>query len=143
MVNDMYKFNCLQLFDTLRVTAPKSLEKISVVSGDASQLKLGLSEEDMKRLSNVSIIFHAAASVRFDDPLKTAILLNTRGTRELMEVALNFKQLKALVHVSTTYSNPDILNIEEKIYPPHGNWRKMIQIAETFDVETLDSLGAK
>lgn len=142
-MGSILNFNCFQLFDTLRVTDPKSFDKINVVSGDASQLKLGICEEDMKRLSNVSIIFHAAASVRFDDPLKTAILLNTRGTRELMEIALNFKQLEALVHVSTTYSNPDILNIKEKIYPPHGDWRKMIQIAETFDVETLDCLGAK
>jgi fatty acyl-CoA reductase len=35
----------------------------------------------------VSIVFHAAATVRFDDPLKSAVLLNTRGRREIMMTA--------------------------------------------------------
>lgn len=55
---------------------------------------LGLSDTDRQKLvDNVNVIFHVAASVRFDDPLKYAILLNTRGTREVAQLALDTKNL--------------------------------------------------
>lgn len=55
----------------------------------------GLADEDRKMLiENVSIIFNGAASVRFDDPLKGAILMNTRATREIIYLALEMKKLE-------------------------------------------------
>lgn len=45
--------------------------KISAVVGDITIPQLGLSEEHRQLLiDNVSIVFHSAASVKFDDPLK-------------------------------------------------------------------------
>jgi fatty acyl-CoA reductase len=65
------------------------------VTGDCAELGLGLSETDRQMLEdNVSIVFHAAATVRFDDPLKSAVLMNTRGTREVMMILRNMKNLK-------------------------------------------------
>lgn len=52
---------------------------------------------------------------RFDDDLKDAVLLNTRGTHELLKIAENLKHLQALIHVSTTFINPDKKVIEEKV----------------------------
>lgn len=43
---------------------------------------------------NVSVVFHAAATVRFDEPLRNAVLLNTRGTRELLALAKDMTNLK-------------------------------------------------
>lgn len=58
-------------------------------------LGLGINTEDQQLLINeVSIIFHLAATVRFDDPLKDAVLMNTRGTRELVVLAKKMKNLK-------------------------------------------------
>lgn len=55
---------------------------------------LGLSKADREKIINeVSIIYHVAASVRFDDPLKDAVLLNMRGTREVCQLALETKNL--------------------------------------------------
>ncbi|KAJ8973655.1 hypothetical protein NQ317_002929 [Molorchus minor] len=65
---------------------------------------------------------HAAASVRFDDFLKDAILLNTRGTRDVANLALEMENLAAFMHISTTYCNTDKQVVEEKIYPPHADW---------------------
>ena len=45
--------------------------------------------------------------MRFDDPLTKAILLNTRGTREVVYLANEVKNLDVLIHVSTTYCNTD------------------------------------
>lgn len=91
------------------------LDKIIPVKGDVMSLGLGLSTADLQMLCNVSVIFHVAASVRFDDPLKDAILLNTRGTREVFRFGQSLKNLCVMMHVSTTYSNPDRYVIEEKV----------------------------
>lgn len=50
---------------------PNYKEKIIAVEGDLTADNLGLSEVDRKILrENVNIIFHSAATVRFDEPLK-------------------------------------------------------------------------
>lgn len=83
--------------------------------GDCMQLRLGMSPEDIQRLRNVSVVFHLAASVRFDDPLKDAILTNVLSTRELFELCLGMKALRAVVHVSTAYSNPEQTQVDERV----------------------------
>jgi len=84
-----------QLFDRLRESDPASLQKIVPIPGDGLELNLGISEENRRILQeNVSFVYHAAATVRFDDPFRTAVLLNTRGTRECVDLAKGMKKLK-------------------------------------------------
>ena len=65
------------------------------MTGDCAEIGLGLSATDRQILEEtVSVVFHGAATVRFDDPLKSAVLLNTRSTREIMMIARNMKNLK-------------------------------------------------
>lgn len=116
---------------------PNAFEKVVPIEGDASKLALGISPTDRELLKNVSIIVHASASVRFDDPLSEAIFTNLRSTREIIDLALTLPKLVAFVHVSTAYSNVDYKVIEEKVYPPHGDWKKAINIAETMDSEVF------
>ena len=130
----------LPLFGPIRKMMPETLQKLVAISGDVLELRLGMSKSDIERIKNVSVVFHSAASVRFDDPLKYAVLMNTRGTREVMELALNFANLKAVVHVSTTYSNPDHKVVEEMLYPPAADWRKTIEICEKLDEDQLNVL---
>lgn len=80
---------------------------------------------------------------RFDDPLKYAIILNTRGTREVIRFAETLTNLKVLVHVSTTYCNLKSKTVKEEIYPALCDWKSAIKIAETLDPFTLDILGQK
>ncbi|EDS42239.1 conserved hypothetical protein [Culex quinquefasciatus] len=131
------------LFDKVREMHPENIQKIVPICGDCSELKLGLDEESLKRMENVQFVFHAAASVRFDDPLEKAILLNTRGTREVIHWATTLKSLKAVVHISTTYSNPEIFEIEERIYPAKMDWRKAIEMAENVDSEVFQTMSQK
>lgn len=102
-------------FERARQEQPAAFTKIVPISGDCQELGLGISSEDMEKIKNVTLVFHSAASVRFDDHLKTAILLNTRGTHELVKIATKLKKLKAFVHISTTYSNPDRITVEERV----------------------------
>lgn len=63
--------NCLQLFDKLKEMNPDFHKKILPVVGDILEPGLGLSTADVQRLSaEVSIVFHSAATVKFDEPLK-------------------------------------------------------------------------
>lgn len=94
-------------------------------------------------MQNVSIVIHASASVRFDDPLKDAILTNVRSTYEMIQLCLTLKNLDAFVHISTAFCNADFKVIEEKIYPAHGDWRTTLKLVDTMDDLTLNTLTAK
>lgn len=130
------------VYDRLRLEAPERLERVHGVDGDVCELGLGLSADAVQRMADVSMVFHSAASVRFDDPLHEAVIMNTRGTRELMHFAEGLQQLRCVVHVSTTYCNPHVRSVYEHVYPPNGDWRAVVRLAET-QPELLDTLTAK
>lgn len=52
------------------------------------------SKEREKIMSEAEIMFHCAATVRFDESLKKAVLLNVRGTKLMLELAKECKNLK-------------------------------------------------
>lgn len=128
----------LEIFDVLRIKYPDFAEKLVPIAGDVSELDLSLSESSKKLMKNVSIIFHSAASVRFNDSLKYAVLMNTRGTREIMNFAESLPKIKVVMHVSTTYSNVYLQTVEEKIYPAVADWKKTIEICEKIEENQID-----
>ncbi|XP_023936984.2 fatty acyl-CoA reductase 1-like [Bicyclus anynana] len=132
-------------YDRLRRERPGVFEsKVYFVAGDCSEIGLGLSEEDRTLIVNrTQIIFHVAASVRFDDPLKVAANLNLRGTREMIELAKEVQNLECFVHVSTTYCNTNRDPIEEILYPPLADWRETLEICESLDDKTVNILSPK
>ncbi|XP_012288416.1 fatty acyl-CoA reductase 1 [Orussus abietinus] len=134
----------LPLFDKLREQKPSSFEKLIPVTGDVSEEGLGLPAVERRVLiERVSIIFHVAASVRFDDSLKDAIFLNTRSTRDVCILAASMKHLETLVHVSTTYSHTDKPVVKEELYPADVDWKKTIKVAENLDDHVLRILTSK
>ncbi|XP_034234668.1 fatty acyl-CoA reductase 1-like [Thrips palmi] len=132
------------LFEPLLKKQPEAAGKLHAVVGDCSQLRLGLSDVDEAMLvDKVSYVFHAAATVRFDDPLKEALLLNTRGTREVVDLCRRMKRLEVLQYVSTTYCFTNEAVLKEQHYPTELDWRTMVRLAETEDKYTLDCLTHK
>lgn len=99
----------------LKENNPDILDKMVAVEGDVGILGLGISSEARELLKDVSVVFHSAASVRFDDILQSAIILNTRGTHETVKFALTLNHLASFVHISTTYCYPDQRFIDEKV----------------------------
>ena len=84
---------------------------------------LGLSDNDRIELrEEINVVFHTAASIKFDDELSKAITMNVCGTKELMELAKGMENLESFVHVSTCYSHCQFRTevIQEKIYPPES-----------------------
>lgn len=45
-------------------------------------------------MNNISIVFHSAATVRFNDPLKVTIETNMIGTRKIINLCDRMKNLK-------------------------------------------------
>ena len=61
-----------QLFDRVReIHGARLMSKLVPLKGDIAEENLGLSDEDWELLANsVQIVFHSAATVRFDEELK-------------------------------------------------------------------------
>lgn len=71
--------------------------KVCAVEGDCEQQNLGINKNDMKFLSEeVNCVFHCAATVRFDEELKKATLINVRGTKEVITLAKNMRYLEVI-----------------------------------------------
>jgi fatty acyl-CoA reductase len=87
----------LQVFDRIRAESPALFSKIVSVHGDVSETDLGLNEEDKRRVATeVNIVFHAAATVRFNESLKSAVTLNTLGTQRVIQLCRNIHNLQVL-----------------------------------------------
>ncbi|RVE50678.1 hypothetical protein evm_004710 [Chilo suppressalis] len=129
------------LYSKLKKERPNFIQKISVIEGDVGQLGLGISEQDrIKLMNDVEFIFHGAATVRFDEPLKTAVEINVRGTREILQLARQCGKLKAVVHISTAYSNCTSDVIEERFYDSIMPGEKLIDLVETMDENTINNI---
>lgn len=128
----------LPLFQQLRDNNPQALEKITGIAGDVSLDNLGISEENVKLLhTNVSVVFHIAATVKFEEPLKKAVNINVCGTERLLNLCKGMKKLAVIVHVSTTYCHFDIPVLEEKLYPPTRNPRDIIKLVNSTNDDSL------
>ncbi|RLU20840.1 hypothetical protein DMN91_007454 [Ooceraea biroi] len=133
-----------KLFDHLRSEQPSSFDKLIPIIGDVSAEGLGLQLIDRQTLiEKVSVVINVAASVRFDENLKSAIFNNTRSTRDVCILAQDMKKLVALIHISSTYTQTDKVVVNEELYPYDVDWKQMIKIAETVDDDILNTFTAK
>ncbi|KAM3609502.1 uncharacterized protein V6R79_015928 [Siganus canaliculatus] len=135
--------NC-KLFERLQDEQPGFAEKIVAVNSDLTQLELGLSKQDQSVLTeNINIVFHCAATIRFNEPLKDAVQLNVLATQKLLGLAHKMKKLQVFIHVSTAYANCDRELIEEVIYPPPIDYRRLLDCLDWMDDELVSTLTPK
>lgn len=133
-----------QIFDRIRETNAKQLEKIVVIKGDISVDGLDMSESDKRRLiEQTNIVFHCAANVRFDQALAGAVNMNLLGTDRVLKLAVQMTQLKVFTHVSTAYCqcNEDVL--EERAYSAPNDPLAIATMTKNLDSEILEFLTPK
>ncbi|KAJ8956248.1 hypothetical protein NQ318_014980 [Aromia moschata] len=135
----------LALFDLLKKTrGPDIVNKVEAIAGDVMLPDLGMSKEDRRRVADeVEMIFHCAATIRFDEPLKKAVLLNVRGTKLMLDLAKECKKLMLFCHLSTAYCHLYEKVLYEKIYPPPADPHNVIKTVEWMDEEIIDSITHK
>lgn len=107
-----------QVFEVVRSRCPHQLDKLFAVRGDVSLPALGLTPGDAAALREVSLVFHAAATLKFDEPLSQAVAQNVRSVDALLTLCDELPALEAFVHVSTAYCNAELSSVRELVYPP-------------------------
>lgn len=120
----------------------KSLDifnKLVPISGDVGEENLGLSMKDRELLiSNVNIVIHSAATLDFQASLRPTVLINLLGTRQVMQLCKDIKNLSSMVHISSAYVNAFLLETEEKLYPAPEDAEKVIEIVKSKTDEELE-----
>ncbi|KAL4711343.1 hypothetical protein ACJJTC_019184 [Scirpophaga incertulas] len=128
------------LFHKANEVNPKGVHKVIPIIGDMELPDLGISDADRNLLINkVSIIINAAATVKFDEKLSVATRINVKGTKEVLKLAKSCRNLKAVTHVSTAFSNTHVEFIEEKFYEPPMSVEALEAIS-TLDDEILEQI---
>ncbi|XP_034659810.1 putative fatty acyl-CoA reductase CG5065 [Drosophila subobscura] len=136
-------FKCVS-FSKLLEKNPDIVDKVRVVKGDLLEPDLGLSANDINTLaSNVEIVFHCAANVRFDQPLRPMVLMNVVGTLKVLRLAEKMSNLQTLVHVSTSYCQCNESVLEERGYPAPQNPFCIIEMVDTMDDAALAEITPK
>ncbi|KFM65961.1 putative fatty acyl-CoA reductase, partial [Stegodyphus mimosarum] len=135
--------NC-KVFDRLKKERPEAIQKVIGITGDLSLPQLGVSPADLAAMAkNVSIVFHSAATVKFDEPLKQAIDMNVLATRRMIELCHKLPNIVAVIHVSTAYANCNRKQVDEVVYPAPIPPNQIIEATEWMEPALLDSITPK
>ena len=71
------------------------MSKLIAVSGDVSLPELGISPSDMLEIKeNVTVVFHSAARVKFDEDLRSAIESNVKGPKLVAAFCQQLKNIE-------------------------------------------------
>ncbi|XP_032295178.1 fatty acyl-CoA reductase wat [Drosophila virilis] len=131
------------MFSELLKLKANSLEKVIPIAGDCALPDLGLSEADRQVLTEeVQVVVHSAATVNFVEPLSSALSINTRATRLLVQLAKQMGRLEAFVHVSTAFSNCPVEHIRECFYPEllSCSADKVLALQDQLSCELIDQM---
>ncbi|XP_026668326.1 fatty acyl-CoA reductase wat-like [Ceratina calcarata] len=129
------------VFSLLKEKHPKFRHQIVAVAGDCVQPGLGMSAADRQMVArDVSIVFHVAATVRFDEKMKLAVPINVRSPKDVIDICKECSCLKAFVHVSTAYANCPYNLIEEKLYEPPMDADKLVTLTDCMDEKLVEEI---
>ena len=89
-----------KIFDNLKESQPERLAVVDVGTGDITKEHFGLSHPDMNKLfDEVELVFHSAATIRFDEKLTEAVKLNVGAVYTLIELCKLMKKLQVAPNI--------------------------------------------
>lgn len=112
--------------------------KVVPVIGELSENDFGLDDDELEKLtSEVNIVFHSAATIKFNTYLPSAIKINLVGTKVVIDFVKKLRRLVSFVHISTAFCNSCYENqaIDEKVYAANSDPYEMLKIIENKDVK--------
>ncbi|XP_045769951.1 putative fatty acyl-CoA reductase CG8306 [Maniola jurtina] len=130
------------VFEKLLETQSKDIfKKLIPISGDVGSEDLGLSAEDRQVLvDNVNVVIHSAATLDFEENLRPTVKINVLGTRRVMELCKQIKDLKVMVHVSSAYVNSYLTEAHEKVYEAPAEVESVINMAQKLTDQALNDI---
>lgn len=99
--------------------------------------------EQQKLIDNITVVFHCAANVRFDQAIEDAVNLNTLGTNRVLKLAQQMDKLKVFEHVSTAYCQCNEEVLEERAYPAPHSPMGIASMSQLLDRDILEYLTPK
>lgn len=105
--------------------------KVVPVIGELTAENFAFADDVLREIrENVQVIFHSAATIKFNTALKAAIEINVLGTQRTLQLAKSLRHLAAYVYLSTAFCNSDYRGlIKEKVYPSRYKPEDMIEKA--------------
>lgn len=132
------------VFEKIRNEKPQILSKVKVIKGDVTMDNLGLDAfDELELIKNVNIVFHMAANVRFDLPLKMATNFNVHGTYLVLQLAEKMQRLEVFTHVSTSYCHCNEEFLDECYYPATENPYGVMEMTKFLSEDVLDLITPK
>jgi len=129
------------IFKQMKEVCPKYRYLVQGMTGDCLMPGLGLSDQDKETLINkCNIVFHMAATVRFDEKLKISMQINVKACKDMLNLCHQMRNLKSVVHVSTAYTQCPLPVVEEKFYKPPIDSRKIIALTDCLNEKFLDNI---
>ncbi|XP_033335416.2 fatty acyl-CoA reductase wat isoform X2 [Megalopta genalis] len=128
------------VYDRLKLERPDFMDKIVMIESDIAEEDFNVAEEVNDMLKNTNVVFHVAATVRFDEKLRLAVNTNVRVTKRLLLWAKGLPNLKAFVYVSTAYSNCPNNVIDEIHYKATIDPDDFISLANSLDNDQLEAI---
>ncbi|KAF6206838.1 hypothetical protein GE061_018074 [Apolygus lucorum] len=132
------------VMDKLRSIRPDFMDSLELIEGDCSLPNLGINDHDRAILiENVNVVFHGAATVNFEEPLKRATAINVTGTRDMANLCQEIKNLDAFVHISTIFCNCPRREIKEIFYDAPVSCDTLIKVTEALNDDQLSMITPK
>ncbi len=92
----------------IKALDPKQAARVQILVGDIVDMHLGLSGEEYRKLAaEVTHVFHLAAISYLGVDRRTLDRVNVDGTRNVLELARDAKNLVRMSHVSTVHVSGD------------------------------------
>ncbi|XP_078050790.1 fatty acyl-CoA reductase wat [Augochlora pura] len=127
------------IYERLWKEQPDFLNKVQMIEGDATEEDLGMTLENKETLKNTNVVFHVAATVRFEEKLRLAVNINVRTVKQLLLWAKQLPNIKSFIYMSTAFSNCLHKTIDEIHYEPPIEADKLIQLVNCLNEAQLEA----
>lgn len=132
------------LFEKINSYDPEFKKKLKLIHANFEMIDLGMSNEDREYIKNhAEIIIHGAATINFNEELKKAVNINLNGTKFMLELAKETKNLLSFVHISTAFSQSYQRNLKECFYSTPIDPKLVLKMTEKMNNNVLNSLASK
>jgi fatty acyl-CoA reductase len=84
----------------VKIERPDFKNRVVVLDGDHTKFNLNLPLKCREELlSKINVVFHLAATVNFDDNIKTAFNINVKGTENVLSFCKECHHLKVIQNI--------------------------------------------
>ncbi|XP_023236691.1 fatty acyl-CoA reductase 1-like [Centruroides sculpturatus] len=133
-----------KLFDEVKRNIPDILNRVCCIEGNILQDNLGMSPSDIDLVTkDVSVVFHVAASVKFEEPFRKSFSNNVQSTKNVADVCRLMKNLVSFVHVSTAYCNCERDELDERIYPLSRSYQAYKNVLDLENDDFMEKIAPK